>query len=144
MTINTLIGEAPAGVEPPKKLDDYAGADGIAIMCSNCRRVKRLSPPGVWEWIPELLWNGQVLTTFDLCDFCTAYHYHVSIRVRCESPTHGKKRSSARNQNFGYVSHRSPSYAGCVNRSFGRRRLFFGLEGPAGTFAIIGPKNAQT
>lgn len=77
LTINTLISEAPVGVEPPKDLHDYAGADGIAMMCSNCRRVKRLSPPGVWEWIPELLWNGQFLTTFDLCEFCTAYHYHV-------------------------------------------------------------------
>jgi hypothetical protein len=77
LTINTLMSEAPVGVEPPKNLEDYAGADGIALMCSNCRRVKRLSRPAAWEWIPELLWSGQVLTTFDLCDFCTAYHYHV-------------------------------------------------------------------
>ncbi len=77
LTINTLMSEAPPGVESPKNLADYAGADGIAIMCSNCRRVKRVSPPGAWEWIPELLWSGQILTTFDLCDFCAAYHYHI-------------------------------------------------------------------
>lgn len=75
LTINTLISEARMGVEPPKNLDDYAGTDGKAIMCSNCRRVKRLSPPGVWEWIPELLWNGQFPTTSDFCDFCAAYHH---------------------------------------------------------------------
>jgi hypothetical protein len=77
LTINTLISEAPAGIEAPQNLADYAGADGIAVMCSNCRRARRLSPPGAWEWIPELLWSGQVVTTFDLCDFCTAYHYHL-------------------------------------------------------------------
>jgi hypothetical protein len=77
LTINTLISETPLEVEPPKHLEDYAGKDGRAIMCSNCRRVKRLSPPGPWEWIPELLWHGRFSITSDLCEFCMAYHYHV-------------------------------------------------------------------
>jgi hypothetical protein len=72
---STLISEVPLAIEPPKHLDDYAGADGVARMCSNCRRIKCLL--GVWEWIPEFLSNEQLLTTFDLCEFCIAYHYHV-------------------------------------------------------------------
>lgn len=77
VTINTLMSETPESDQPLRKLDDYAGNDGIATMCSNCRRTKSLSGPGTWDWIPELLWEGRVLTTFDLCDFCTAYHYHL-------------------------------------------------------------------
>ena len=77
LTINTLMSEEPWSVEPRRNFDDYAGNDGIATMCSNCRRVKRVIPPGPWDWIPELVWSGRVLTTFGLCDFCTAYHYHL-------------------------------------------------------------------
>lgn len=77
LTINTLIGETTLEAAEPKPVEDYAGSDGIAVMCSHCRRVRRVDQPAIWDWVPELLMSGQVLATFDLCDFCTAYHYHV-------------------------------------------------------------------
>jgi hypothetical protein len=74
LTINTLIREAPLETAPPKQLEDYA-ENGIAVMCSHCRRVERRVPPAGWDWVPELFLRGEALVTFRLCDFCTAYHY---------------------------------------------------------------------
>jgi hypothetical protein len=76
LTMNTLISESPIGDVEPRVVEDYASRDGIVVMCSHCRRVQRRDRPGVWDWVPELFVNEQVLTTFALCEFCTAYHYH--------------------------------------------------------------------
>jgi hypothetical protein len=77
LTINTLISETPLENAPPKPVQDYASSDGIVTMCSHCRRVQRLREPATWDWVPELLFSGEVLATFGLCGFCTAYHYHL-------------------------------------------------------------------
>ena len=61
-----------AGLVPP--IENYAD-DGVATMCSHCRRVQRLGQPAAWDWVPELLLKSQILTTFRLCAFCQAYHY---------------------------------------------------------------------
>jgi hypothetical protein len=76
LTVNTLIGLTPLETAPPKPIEDYTDNNGIAIMCSNCRRVRRLRPPAGWDWVPELLIGGEILVTFGLCNFCAVYHYH--------------------------------------------------------------------
>jgi hypothetical protein len=77
LTINTLVREAPLETAASRPVEDYADADGIVTMCSNCRRLKRIGQPATWDWVPELLFSGEVLATFGLCEFCTAYHYHL-------------------------------------------------------------------
>jgi hypothetical protein len=77
LTINTLVSESPHQGTVPKPVEEYATSDGIVTMCSNCRRVRRLRQPTTWDWVPELLLSGEVLRTFGLCEFCTAYHYHL-------------------------------------------------------------------
>jgi hypothetical protein len=74
LTMNTVISETAleAGLVPP--IENYAD-DGVATMCSHCRRVQRLGQPAAWDWVPELLLKSQILTTFRLCAFCQAYHY---------------------------------------------------------------------
>lgn len=64
LTINTLISETPLETAPPKPVQDYASSDGIVTMCSHCRRVQRLREPATWDWVPELLFSGEVLSTF--------------------------------------------------------------------------------
>jgi hypothetical protein len=75
LTINTLVSETPLASAPPKPAADYADQDGIVTMCASCRRVLRVRPPAGWDWVPELLLSGQVLSRFGLCEFCAAYHY---------------------------------------------------------------------
>jgi hypothetical protein len=77
LIINTLIGSADLGLSAPIAVSDYADSEGTVIMCSHCRRVRRRSEPRAWDWLPELLIGSRLLVTFDLCEFCTAYHYHV-------------------------------------------------------------------
>jgi len=77
LTMNTVISETPLETGPDHPIENYA-TDGVAIMCSHCRRVQRLGQPETWDWIPELLLQSQTLTTFRLCEFCQAYHYPMT------------------------------------------------------------------
>jgi hypothetical protein len=77
LTINTLISETALEESPPKSIEDYANRDGIVTICSHCRRAQHVRQRDVWDWVPELLMSGQALASFGLCDFCTAYHYHL-------------------------------------------------------------------
>ena len=74
LTMNTLISETAFEAASVHPIENYA-IDGVATMCSHCRRVQRLGQPATWDWIPELLLGSQVLTAFRLCAFCQAYHY---------------------------------------------------------------------
>lgn len=77
LTINTLISSTDLEMPEPRAVSDYADADGVVTMCSHCRRVRRGRDPRIRDWVPELLIASKLLVTFDLCQFCTAYHYHV-------------------------------------------------------------------
>jgi hypothetical protein len=74
LTMNTLISEIAFEAASVHPIENYA-IDGVATMCSHCRRVQRIGQPATWDWIPELLLKSQVLTEFRLCPFCQAYHY---------------------------------------------------------------------
>jgi hypothetical protein len=45
LTINTLVREAPIETAASRPVEDYADADGIVTMWSNCRRVQRIGQP---------------------------------------------------------------------------------------------------
>lgn len=77
LTINTLISSTELERLQPRALSDYADADGLVAMCSHCRRVRRCRGTRAWDWVPELLIGSQALVAFDLCEFCTAFHYHA-------------------------------------------------------------------
>jgi CheY-like chemotaxis protein len=52
----------------------YVSANGIIIMCSNCRRVKRSDEPR-WDWVPSWLTNAPVPVSHGLCHVCLAFYF---------------------------------------------------------------------
>ena len=76
--VNTLLREEPHKEQARDRIACYTDADGIATMCSNCRRAEHLSHPGRWDFIPALLALNGVLVRPGLCSFC--FHYHRPAR----------------------------------------------------------------
>lgn len=77
LIVNTLVSSTDLETTTPRDIAEYADLEGVVTMCSHCRRVRCRRDPRTWDWLPELLIGSQVLVTFGLCAFCTAYHYHV-------------------------------------------------------------------
>ncbi|HEY4365503.1 MAG TPA: hypothetical protein VGN17_31370 [Bryobacteraceae bacterium] len=76
LVVNTLIRETPAEAGEHGPPRDYDAGDGMLTACSHCRRVRNVRMAGRWDWAPEVAWSGELLTVFDLCEFCRAYHSH--------------------------------------------------------------------
>ena len=81
LVVNTLIREEPHQEQIALRVEEYTDADGIATICSNCRRVEHLTQPGRWDWVPTLLASGGALMRPGLCPFCFAYHYPGRRRI---------------------------------------------------------------
>lgn len=60
----------------PMPADDasYRNAAGLIVMCSNCRRVKRVGNPS-WEWVPEWVAREPTRVSHGLCYTCLEYYY---------------------------------------------------------------------
>jgi CheY-like chemotaxis protein len=62
------------GLEPDVR--NYAGDEGIIVMCSNCRHVRRVDHK-TWDWVPGWLVKAPALVSHGLCDVCHAYYYRT-------------------------------------------------------------------
>ncbi len=86
LVINGLeISEGhPAGDAPFERQDytdykDYKDRNGFIVMCSHCRRTRRLpaapSTAERWDFVPSLLERPNPDISHGLCGPCLAYHY---------------------------------------------------------------------
>ena len=62
--------EASAAPDP----EAYRTRDGIVVMCSNCRRVRRRDNSG-WDWMPSKLVDEMGLISHGLCSLCLDFYY---------------------------------------------------------------------
>jgi hypothetical protein len=79
LIVNTLIREEPHEEQIPARIEEYTDADGIATVCSHCRRAEHLSEPNRWDFVPLLLITNAVLRWPGLCPFCSNYHSRREI-----------------------------------------------------------------
>ena len=59
----------------PLVVSRYRTETGLIHQCSHCRRVRRLSPPGEWDWVPELVSTSRLDLSHGLCEVCSAYYF---------------------------------------------------------------------
>jgi hypothetical protein len=46
-----------------------------ALVCSHCRRTRRVEAPERWDWVPAYLTPGAEIVSHGLCPVCRQYHY---------------------------------------------------------------------
>ncbi len=49
--------------------------DGVVVMCSHCRLVRRAPPATAWDWVPELVAAMPENVSHGLCPPCLEYYY---------------------------------------------------------------------
>jgi len=56
----------------------YRDGEGLILQCSNCRRVRCVTEPVQWEWVPAYVAEPMPDTSHGLCAVCTDYYYPTS------------------------------------------------------------------
>lgn len=59
---------------PPDRFR-YEGADGLIVMCCNCRKTRRLGEWGTWDWVPAHLQRAAGTVSHGICPICSAHLY---------------------------------------------------------------------
>ncbi len=79
LVINSLTEERPqdATARPAHKPDmkTYMGKSGMITQCANCRRIQRISPETIWDWVPEWVSHMPMNTTGGLCPICYDFYW---------------------------------------------------------------------
>ncbi|NQU38585.1 MAG: hypothetical protein HQ523_01395 [Lentisphaerae bacterium] len=79
LVINSLTEEGAQSAEtrPVHKPDreKYMGQNGLITQCANCRRVQRLSPETLWDWVPDWVRRMPMNTTGGLCPICYDFYW---------------------------------------------------------------------
>src|SRR5579871_165336 len=57
---------------------DYRLANGMIVMCSNCRRTKSKGLEQTWDWVPQFVTDPPDMVSHGLCPICCE-HYHMSF-----------------------------------------------------------------
>lgn len=83
LVVNSLIREQPhepdvRTARPPRR-DLYVQETGLITQCSNCRRVQRVEPPDVWDWIPAWVRRVPPDTSHSFCPLCFDYYWRTRI-----------------------------------------------------------------
>ena len=84
LVVNSLVKEQPHAGEaksarPPRK-ELYTQETGFITQCSNCRRVQRVSPPDVWDWVPAWVRRMPPNVSQSFCPVCFDYYWGYQIR----------------------------------------------------------------
>lgn len=79
LVVNSLIREQPhdpgTRTSQPPEESLYIWETGFITQCSNCRRVQRVSEPGVWDWVPAWVEHMPVHTSHTFCPVCFEYYW---------------------------------------------------------------------
>lgn len=66
----------------PPADERYRSNAGIIAMCAHCRRVRRVSEPKTWDWVPAYLEPNQLGISHGLCELCFRHYYPELIAAR--------------------------------------------------------------
>jgi hypothetical protein len=53
----------------------YCDSKGLICMCANCRRIRRLDHPAIWDWVPAYVHSLRRDLSHTVCPFCREYYY---------------------------------------------------------------------
>ena len=73
-----LSARAHDAAHPPDEAL-YRTADGLLVMCSNCRRSRRAGTgtgaTAVWDWVPNYAATPPPRASHSICRLCAVYYY---------------------------------------------------------------------
>ena len=80
VVVHSLYREAPHTSVVEEALDaDYRNARGMIVLCSNCRRSRRVATgeaqEELWDWVPRYALTPPEATSHGVCGPCAADHY---------------------------------------------------------------------
>lgn len=79
LVTNSVVVERPHDEHERRKkpADDekYVRHDGRILMCCGCRRVRRASNDGWWDWVPEYLNGVSARVEQNLCPGCLDFYF---------------------------------------------------------------------
>lgn len=75
--VNSLVREEPidSSSSHPPVVELYTQETGIITQCSNCRRVQRVSPQDVWDWVPAWVERMPENISHSFCRICFEYYF---------------------------------------------------------------------
>jgi hypothetical protein len=80
LVVHSRTVEHPHETIPCPPLEsDYRDADGLMVMCSNCRRAQR-NGTGEWDWIPAFVARIPANVSHGLCQPCVACYMSRLVR----------------------------------------------------------------
>ena len=76
LVVNSICVERPHPLSTSRLCESiYRQQDGMLVMCSHCRRTRRVDESQVWDWVPEYVERLPRGASHGLCDVCREYHY---------------------------------------------------------------------
>ena len=75
--VNSIRVENIHGPERPaaEAADGYFSPQGIATLCSHCRRTRRQNASDTWDWVPSFLQTTEWKVSHGVCPTCLSYFY---------------------------------------------------------------------
>lgn len=67
-------------LEPSNAL--YKDDSGIIHACANCRRTRRVTDPGIWDWVPAYVESKLKNISHGVCPMCLEFYYRPAMRDR--------------------------------------------------------------
>lgn len=78
LVVNSLVVERPHGrdrqVCAPAP-DHYVNDNGFILQCAHCRRIRHVSEPARWDWVPDWVTDPQPNVSHGVCPVCFAYYF---------------------------------------------------------------------
>jgi hypothetical protein len=78
---NSLRVEHPhdrIALQPSSAL--YKDDSGLIHTCANCRRTRRVTDPGIWDWVPAYVASKSMNISHGVCPMCLEFYYRPSIK----------------------------------------------------------------
>ncbi|MBZ5577327.1 MAG: PAS domain-containing protein [Acidobacteriia bacterium] len=76
LVVNSLCVERPHDSAPDWSCEAaYRRDDGILVMCSHCRRTRRVGALEHWDWVAHYVRELPPRTSHGLCPSCLEYYY---------------------------------------------------------------------
>jgi hypothetical protein len=60
----------------------YRDDSGLIHACGNCRRTRRVTDPGIWDWVPAYVENKSMDISHGVCPMCLEFYYRPLLKDR--------------------------------------------------------------
>jgi hypothetical protein len=55
--------------------NEYVDKNGFITLCTNCRKTQRVNNVGVWDWVPDFVYDAPKNASHSICVICYDYYW---------------------------------------------------------------------